>query len=260
MVKRILFTAPDTYHVSLHEAFGKRPTCSFHPMFVPFISSTLLPPGGTFLPFCNQLASYDYIICTSIIAVRALSSAGVDRSLIDGKVVAIGKDQKVVQEFLGVTVALPHAKPSLMGIIEALESEQALQSKRIAVLWPKYSGLPVPPTITNFQNALSATGADVSYVYCYRTTAMSDEYYAETADALRSGNISAVALTSGGEAYVLSRIMKFAETQGQPVNVPIYSFGPYTTRCAEEAGLNVTGTSPNQYSFSDFIDYLETEI
>ena len=198
MVKRILFTAPDTYHVSLHEAFGKRPTCSFHPMFVPFISSTLLPPGGTFLPFCNQLASYDYIICTSIMAVRALSSAGVDRSLIDGKVVAIGKDQKVVQEFLGVTVALPHAKPSLMGIIEALESEQTLQSKRIAVLWPKYSGLPVPPTITNFQNALSATGADVSYVYCYRTTAMSDEYYAETADALRSGNISAVALTSGG--------------------------------------------------------------
>lgn len=98
-------------------------------MFVPFISSTLLPPGGTFLPFCNQLASYDYIICTSIMVVRALSSAGVDRSLIDGKVVAIGKDQKVVQEFLGVTVALPHAKPSLMGIIEALESEQALQSE-----------------------------------------------------------------------------------------------------------------------------------
>ena len=119
MVKRILFTAPDTYHVSLHEAFGKRPSCSFHPMFVPFISSTLLPPGGTFLPFCNQLASYDYIICTSIMAVRALSSAGADKSLIDGKVVAIGKDQKVVQELLGVTVALHHAKPSLMGIIEA---------------------------------------------------------------------------------------------------------------------------------------------
>lgn len=55
-------------------------------------------------------------------AVRALSSAGADKSLIDGKVVAIGKDQKVVQELLGVTVALHHAKPSLMGIIEALKA------------------------------------------------------------------------------------------------------------------------------------------
>lgn len=260
MVKRVLFTAPDTYHTSLHEAFSKRPSCSFHPMFVPFISSSLLPPGATFLPFCSQLASYDYIICTSIMAVRALNSAEVDSALIDGKVIAIGKDQKAVQALLGVAVALPQAKPSLMGIIEALQNEQALQSKRIAVLWPKFSGLPVPPTITNFQKNLDATGADISYVYCYRTTAMSDEYYAETAEALHNGHISAVAITSGGEAYVLSRILAFAEAQGKPVNVPIYSFGPYTTRCAQEAGLSITGTSPNHYCFADFIDYLETKL
>jgi len=148
----------------------------------------------------------------------------------------------------------------LMGIIEALEADSLLKRKRIAVLWPKFNGLPVPPTITHFQEMLNATGADISYVYCYRTTAMSEEYYAETADALRSGNISAVAITSGGEAYVLSKILDFAEAQGQPINVPVYSFGPYTTKCAQEAGLHVTGTSPNHFSFSDFIDYLETKI
>ena len=260
MVKHILFTAPDTYHNSLREAFEKRSSCSFKPTFEPFISSALLPPGATFLPFCNELESYDYIICTSIMAVRALASAEVDGFLIDGKIVAIGNDQKAVEQLLGVSTALPYAKPSLMGIIEALEADSLLKRKRIAVLWPKFNGLPVPPTITHFQEMLNATGADISYVYCYRTTAMSEEYYAETADALRSGNISAVAITSGGEAYVLSKILGFAEAQGQPINVPVYSFGPYTTKCAQEAGLHVTGTSPNHFSFSDFIDYLETKI
>lgn len=260
MVKRILFTAPDTYHTSLHNAFRERPACSFRPTFVPFISSTLLPPGATFLPFCNQLESYDYIICSSIMAVRALASVGVEKSLIDGKVVAIGNDQNTVKQLLGITPALPDAKPSMMGILDALKGDHKLLEKRIAVLWPKFCGLPVPFTITNFQNALSATGATVSYVYCYRTTAMSEEYYAETADTLRSGNISAVALTSGGEAYVLSKILAAAEAQGESIRIPIFSFGSYTTRCAEEAGLTIEGTSPNHYSFADFIDYLETKI
>ena len=256
MVKRILFTTPDTYHTSLFEAFNKKPTCNFRPVYEPFISSTLLPPEGTFLAFCSQLASYDYIICSSIMAVRALASTGVDRTLIDGKVVAIGHDQEAVHQLLGVSTAFANAQPSMMGIVEALKSEPSLLSKRIAVLWPKFCGLPVPSTITNFQCALSATGATITYVYCYRTTAISEEFYAETAEALRSGNINAVAISSGGEAYVLSKILAFAAAQGDPIDVPIYSFGPYTTRCAQEVGITITGTSPNHQSFSDFIDYL----
>ena len=143
MVKRILFTAPDTYHTSLHKAFDERPACSFRPMFVPFISSTLLPPGATFLPFCNELETFDYIICSSIMAVRALASAGVDTSLIDGKVIAIGNDQNTVRQLLGITPALPDAKPSMMGILDALKGDHKLLEKRIAVLWPKFCGLPV---------------------------------------------------------------------------------------------------------------------
>lgn len=260
MVKRILFTTPDTYHTSLFEAFNKKPACSFRPVYEPFISSTLLPPEGTFLAFCSQLASYDYIICSSIMAVRALASAGVDRSLIDGKVVAIGHDQAAVHQLLGVGTAFPHAKPSMMGIVDALKSEPSLLSKRIAVLWPKFCGLPIPSTITNFQSALSATGATITYVYCYRTTAISEDFFAETAEALRSGNINAIAITSGGEAYVLSKLFAFAAAQGEPIDVPVYSFGPYTTRCAQEAGITVAGTSSHHQSFSDFIDYLNAII
>lgn len=260
MVKHILFTAPDTYHASLQRALAERSSSQFKPAFMPFISSALLPPGATFLPFCSHLASFDYVICSSIMAVKALAAAEIDTSLIDGKVIAIGNDQNTIRQLLGITPALPDAKPSMMGIIDALKRLPALTSKRIAVLWPKFCGLPVPSTITNFQEALNATGASISYVYCYRTTAMSEEYYAETADALRSGNIQAVAITSGGEAYVLSRILQFAQTQGKPISIPIYSFGPYTTRCAQEVGLEVAGTSPNHYSFTDFLDYLSLEV
>lgn len=259
MVKRVLFTAPESYHTRLHEAFDKRPHCGFRPMFMPLISSALLPPEGTFLALCSQLASYDYVICSSIMAVRALQSAGLDSSLLAGKVVAIGNDQQAVSQLLGVPAVLADAKPSMMGIVEALACLPSSSSKRIAVLLPKFCGMPVPATITQFQQALDRTGATISYVYCYRTAALSEEYYAETVDALRSGHINAIALTSGGESYVLSKIMAYAAAQGVSVDVPIYSFGPYTTHCAEQVSLLIAGTSPNHQQFSDFIDYLDSQ-
>lgn len=260
MVKRILFTAPDTYHARLHEAFAERPSCSFRQMLMPLISSALLPPEGTFLSFCSQLATYDYVICSSIMAVRALESAGLDRLLLEGKVVAIGNDQQAVRQLLGVSTALSDAKPSMMGIVEALQNQSSLASKRIAVLFPKFCGMPVPPTITNFQRALNQTGAAITYIYCYRTTALSEEYYAEMVDTLRSGTISAIAITSGGEAYVLSKILAYAAAQGDPIRVPIYSFGPYTTHCAQQVSLPIAGTSPKHLRFSDFIDYLDSQL
>ena len=257
MVKHVLFTAPESYHARLHEAFDKRPLCGFRPMFMPLISSVLLPPESMFLTLCSELASYDYVICSSIMAVRALQTAGLDSSLLAGKVVAIGNDQQAVSQLLGVPAALSDAKPSMMGVVEALACLPSLSAKRIAVLLPKFCGMPVPATITQFQQALDRTGATISYVYCYRTAALSEEYYAETVDALRSGTISAIAITSGGEAYVLSKILAYAAAQGEPICVPIYSFGPYTTHCAEQVSLPIAGTSPKHQRFTDFIDYLD---
>lgn len=259
MVKHVLFTAPESYHARLHEAFDKHPLCGFRPMFMPLISSVLLPPESMFLTLCSELASYDYVICSSIMAVRALQTAGLDSSLLAGKVVAIGNDQQAVSQLLGVPAALSDAKPSMMGVVEALACLPSLSAKRIAVLLPKFCGMPVPATITQFQQALDRTGATISYVYCYRTAALSEEYYAETVDALRSGTISAIAITSGGEAYVLSKILAYAAAQGEPICVPIYSFGPYTTHCAEQVSLPIAGTSPKHQRFTDFIDYLDSQ-
>lgn len=260
MVKPVLFTAPETYHTSLHEAFNKKPSCNFQPILLPLISSTLLSTEPMFQTFCNQLASFDYIICSSIMAVRALASAKINQKFIEDKIVAIGNDQKAVGQLLDVTPALPHAKPSMMGIVEALQTLPELPSKRIAVLRPKIIGLPVPSTITNFQNALRSIGANVSYVDCYSTTAINQEHYTQVIDMLHRSHIHAIAITSGGEAYVLSRLLSYAQELATPIEIPIYSFGPYTSRCANEAGLSITGTSPKHQSFSDFVDFLNTII
>ena len=106
---------------------------------------------------------------------------------------------------------------------------------------------------------LNHTGAHVAPVFCYCTTAMGQEHYAETIEYVRKKGIDAIAITSGGEAYVLSKIQAYAAAQGCPMNLPVYSYGPYTTRCAQEVSLPIAGTSPKYQSFKDFIDYLVTK-
>ena len=259
MVKRILFTAPEAYQPRLCTVMAETHHCGIRPAFVPFISTFLHTKHASFKEFCSQVASYDYIICSSVMAVRALQFSGLPSSVLEGKVIAIGNDQKAVKQKLGFEPVFQDAEPSMMGIVEALMRQSELSAKRIAVLMPEFIGLPVPPTITNFLSALNHTGAHVAHVFCYCTTAMGQEHYAETIEYVRKKGIDAIAITSGGEAYVLSKIQAYAAAQGCPMNLPVYSYGPYTTRCAQEVSLPIAGTSPKYQSFKDFIDYLVTK-
>lgn len=259
MVKRILFTAPVSYHNRLREAISMSPV-SFSPLFVPLIRTSVLPPDGAFLEFCRCLTSFDYIVCPSLTAVRALASSDLSRTNFEGRVVAIGRDQLSVTRLLGVEPVLRYAKPSMMGIVEALQLQSSPSAKHVAVLLPQFSGLPVPTTITDFLSALRLMGVAVTPVYCYRTSTIDKECCTDLADALCHGFVDAIAITSGGEAYVLSRILSLAAAQGQPVEVPIYSFGPYTTRCAQEVALDVAGTSPCHHSFTDYVEYLASVV
>lgn len=259
MVKRILFTAPVSYHNRLREAISMSPV-SFSPLFVPLIRTSVLPPDSAFLEFCRCLTSFDYIVCPSLTAVRALASSDLSRTNFEGRVVAIGRDQLSVTRLLGVEPVLRYAKPSMMGIVEALQLQSSPSAKHVAVLLPQFSGLPVPTTITDFLSALRLMGVAVTPVYCYRTSTIDQERCANLADALCRGIVNAIAITSGGEAYVLSRILSLAAAQGQPVEVPIYSFGPYTTRCAQEVALDVAGTSPCHHSFTDYVEYLASVV
>lgn len=259
MVTKILFTAPETYQPRLCMAMAEAQNSVIRPVFVPFITTFLYTKHTSFVEFCSVAASYDYVICSSMMAVRALQSSGIEPSLLEGKVIAIGNDQKAVRDMLGFDSIMQDAQPSMMGIVDALKYLPALSAKRIAVLMPEFTGLPVPSTITNFLNALSDTGASVTNVYCYCTVAMGQEHYAKAVDYILEKEIDAIAVTSGGEAHVLSKLLSFAVAQGQPIDVPIYSYGPYTTRCAQEASLPIAGTSPKYQSFKDFIDYLSTK-
>ena len=65
----------------------------------------------------------------------------------------------------------------------------------------------------------------------------------------------AIELTSGGEAYVLASLLRFAKSHDMDINIPVYSFGPYTTRCAHEAGLIISATSPHFHSFDDYVQF-----
>ena len=259
MVKKVLFTAPDTYQPHLCMAMAVAQNNVINPVFVPFINTFLYTEHTSFVEFCSVAASYDYVICSSKMAVWALQSSGMEPSLLEGKVIAIGNDQLLVKDMLGFDSIMQDAKPSMMGIVDALKHQPALSAKRIAVLMPEFTGLPVPSTITCFLNALSNTGASVINVYCYRTVAMEQEHYAKAVEYILEKEIDAIAITSGGEAHVLSKLLSFAVAQGKPIDVPIYSYGPYTTRCAQEVSLPIAGTSPKYKSFLDFIDYLSTK-
>jgi len=259
MVKRILFTAPVSYHNRFREAF-RTSSVGFRPLFVPLIRSSVLPPDDAFLEFCRRLTSFDYIVCPSLTAVRALASSDLSRTSLEGRIVAIGRDQVSVTQLLGVEPVLRYAKPSMMGIVEALQLQLSPSAKHVAVLLPQFSGLPVPSTITDFLSALRLMGVAVTPVYCYRTSTIDQERCTNLADALCRGIVDAIAITSGGEAYVLSRILSLAAAQGQPVEVPIYSFGPYTTRCAQEVAVDVAGTSPRHHSFTDYVEYLASVV
>ena len=210
--------------------------------------------------FVGRLSAFDYIVCPSRMAVRVLAQTGTGPLATEGRIVAIGKDQDAVREMLHTEPALTDAEPSMMGIVEALRRLPRLAELRIGVLLPSFEGLPTPSTITNFMDALTATEAHIETVACYRTSALSACEYPTVAETLMSPGLAAIALTSGGEAHVLARILRFAADRQVPVGVPVYSFGPYTTQCASEAQLNVAATSPAFHSFDDYVRFLIAQV
>ena len=256
MVKRIFITAPEAYQPRFVDAFRRSGSQGINPVFMPFICTIPMLDSAELQEFVDGYLSYDYVICSSRMAVSVLAKSGIVFSTTDKRIIAIGKDQEAVRSMLHVEPAMQDAEPSMMGIVEALRHVEGISSKKIAVLLPTFVGLPVPSTITNFMEALAELKACVTPVYCYRTSALCEDDYPKVLDMLSKEKINAIALTSGGEAFVLACLLRYAEAQGKSIDVPIYSFGPYTTKCACEAGLTISGTSPHFHSFDDYVQFL----
>lgn len=257
MVKRVFITAPEAYQPRFREAFRRAGVQELVPVFRPFIRTVATPDAAEFRDFVSRHEDFDFIICSSRMAVTVLAMSDIQFSASDGRIIAIGKDQDAVRCMLGVEPALTDAEPSMMGIVEALKRLPKMGAKRVAVLLPAFSALPVPSTITNFLEALALTRADVTTVHCYCTSALGADEYDDVVAALAGDGIDAIALTSGGEAHVLADVLRHASCRGIELDVPVYSFGPYTTKCAHEAGLTVCATSSNFHSFDEYVCFLK---
>jgi len=262
MVRKILITAPEGYHERFKEAFQHRQmeNHGIEPVYAPLIHTEALTKGEEMLEFKRRYSTYDYVICSSRMAVKVLAESGMNIPSNDPKIIAIGKDQEAVRDMLHVEPVLQDAEASMMGIVEALRQLPDLKSKRMAVLLPVFVGLPVPSTITNFLESLKTIPATTEMVHGYRTSALPEASYPEVMEVLLHGNLSAIALTSGGEAHVLARILHEIKKRGEMIDLPIYSFGPYTSKCAQENGLQISATSPRFRSFDDYVSFISISL
>ena len=260
---KILITSPEAYHARLREAFSSSQQRELTPLFVPLIRTERMAKPAAMESFLRRINTFHYVICASRMAVRVLAEMLAGSPLANTgspRLVAIGKDQDALRQLLHVEPALQNAEPSLMGIVRALtqtsEFKAQIPKLKVAVLLPAFEGLPVPTTITRFMDALVQTDAQIESVACYQTVALPQNSYADVLRLVEREQPQAIALTSGGEAHVLARLLRFAADEGTSVHLPIYSYGPYTTRCAQEAGLTIAATSPTFGSFDDFVAFL----
>lgn len=260
MVKRVLITAPEAYQPRFAEAFRQYNSQGINPVFMPFISTVPMLDSAELGTFVSEYQSYDYVICSSRMAVSVLAKSGIRFMPDDERIIAIGKDQDAVRSMLRIQPALHDAEPSMMGIVEALRCVDGVSSKKIAVLLPTFEGLPVPSTITNFMATLADLNTSITPVHCYRTSALAEDDYSAVLDTLTRERTDAIALTSGGEAYVLACLLRYAKSHGMDINISVYSFGPYTTKCAYEAGLTISATSPHFHSFDDYVQFLVEQV
>ncbi|MCR5312185.1 MAG: hypothetical protein K6E54_00795, partial [Bacteroidaceae bacterium] len=150
MVRRIFITAPEAYHPRIREAFKRVAPHEIMPIFSPLITTVSQANNAETQKFRLEHESYDFIICSSRMAVMVLAEIGIKLSHSDRRIIAIGKDQDAVRSVLNVEPALQDAEPSMMGIVNALKRIDGLSNKKIAVLLPSFIGLPIPSTISNF--------------------------------------------------------------------------------------------------------------
>ena len=86
-------------------------------------------------------------------------------------------------------------------------------------------------------------------------------YLDQEAGTLIRQGIDCVALTSGGEAQVLRKVVETSpEGMALISSTPIACFGPYTAKCAKSEGLPVDIISDRYHSFTEFAAYLKDHL
>lgn len=215
---RVAITAPYPYlprlAAQLH-AVEARPIC------MPTVTTRLLPEGerDALEDAVLRLCDYDLVVFPSRNAV--LSFADVLNSFApDGngsvalrasgvKLAALGADAHAVKDCLQCTVDYvpPNATPE--GLVDLLEEDLVWEGRSVLVPIPTVSGIPEPPVVPNFLEALrTRVGCKVFPVAAYITEPVSRQSIGTEIELLlRKGTIAAIVFSSTAEAIALRRVL-----------------------------------------------------
>jgi uroporphyrinogen-III synthase len=265
MKKKILITAPEGYARRFRDALltVSGPTGpSFSPVSAPLIK-TELDTAAEAHKSLPSIGDDDIVVFTSRKAIEATALWCQRQGLVlppAATYVAIGKDASWMSALLSLPQGLSGCEPSLMGIVKALGERPDADKKRVWVLGPRVVGMREPPTVPDFLTALGNRVGEVCYVPAY-TTRPADSATRHTAYTLIQQGIDCVALTSGGEAQVLRKVVETSpEGMALISSTPIACFGPYTAKCAKSEGLPVDIISDRYHSFTEFAAYLKDHL
>lgn len=266
MKKTILITAPKGYADRFAEALSggldTNGRC-FDPVSLPLIETDINTALNNTADNRPMMKDEDVVVFTSRKAIEAvaLSCHRGELSLPSAATyVAVGKDVELMQALLERKQGFPVCEPSLMGIVEALCRIPRADRKRVVVFGPRVAGMREPATVPDFLSALSHLVGRVCFCPVYTTRAASGAIREALLSRIRQG-VDCVAMTSGGEAQVLSETLASApDGLGLLAATQLACFGPFTAKCAKSEGLPVGIVSDRYHSFRDFAEYLRDHL
>lgn len=199
----------------------------------------ILPPDdpAPFTEAVEALATFDWLVCTSANAVRALVGARADGAAWPAglRVAAVGQATAAALREAGLDVRF---SPST-ALAEALARELPLEGAS-RVLWPH--GDLADDALTD---ALTARGATVTAPVAYRTVA--DVGLLGLVDALRDRRVDAITFTSASTVRHVVEGLAAAglrlERLDGATRPRVVCIGPVTAAAARECGLPVDGVA-----------------
>lgn len=205
-------------------------------LVAPLIATEPLPPE-TLADDIDRIAYFDWLLLTSPAAPAALKQAlhavGRDvRSLGDAKVGVVG--EATAAACFEQLALRPHAiakRSSGVGLVAEMECQDGVRDMKVICF---RADIATPSLI----EALGDAGADeIRDVPLYRTVAV-DALPPHVVDAVDSGRIHAVLLSSGSAADGLTRLLG-PSSANRIANAKVITIGPTTTAAATAAGLTV---------------------
>jgi len=201
---------------------------------VPAIAVEPIPAGGDLDAAARDLASYDWVVVTSVNGARAILSASkrVATPLGAPRWAAVGPATRQVLGAAGIEVDLQPRRSSASGI--AAELPVKAGSRVLLVRGNLATGrLPI---------ALRARGAEVDDVVAYRTREAPETSKGLLTACLAAGPVAAVLFASGSSARGLVALAT-SESLADITAIPAVCIGSETAREASRLGFSVLARS-----------------